>query len=686
MTADTREPVGVVMFGSGPVLTHDARRFLARLEAHPDIDLLGAFCQAEGASVAHVWRDLRRRRGTLALPLFVAWFGNELLRRLRHPRAERALRRELARIDDRIHWVQDVHAPEVVARIEALEPDLGLIYGSPILKPAVFEAPRLGTLGIHHGKLPEYRGNKTTFWSMRNGEATAGVTIQKIEAGLDTGQIVEEGEVGIGRRSLGAVWRDLENLGLALYMRAIVSVARGRASLRPQAGPRHALYRNPSPADLVRFHWQRARVRLGLLGSTRARPTARPRVLIFTETYQPVVGGGETQARLLAEELLAAGIPTRVLTRRSDPELPRVEHVGELAIHRIGPAGSGQLKKWGLVVTGIPALIRLRSEFDLVYVSGFRIIGIVAVPLCRLLGKRVVLKADSQGEMSGAFFANGLARVRMRPESLPFRTFLSARNRLLRSADAFVAITEGIVDELRDAGVDMSKVRRIPNAVDTSRFRPAAAGERLACRSALDLPESDPIVVYTGRLVSYKGLPLLVRVWSDLHRDHPDARLLLIGTGGLDIHNCEDELRATVAASGLADHVVFAGSTDDVAPYLQAADLFVLPSEDEALPCSLLEAMACALACVSTPVGAIPRIVEDGVNGRLVAPGQAEPLRGALDQLLGDPESRAELGAAARATITGRYSAQPVTEELRSVFQQCLASTTEGESADRGEA
>ncbi|MFO7679872.1 MAG: formyltransferase family protein [Chloroflexota bacterium] len=249
-------PIRVVLFGSGPVLTHDARQFICRLEAEPEIEFAAAFCQAEGQSWTAVARDFWRRRGWLAVPLLAAWVLNEVGRTLRHPCRERALARELTRLSERIHFITNIHAPEVIAQISALDPDLGLIYGSPILKPAVFETPTRGTLGIHHGKVPQYRGNKTAFWAMYNGEAAAGVTIQKVNAGLDTGQIVKAGEVVIGKRSQRAVWQELEQLGLDLYMQAILEVKAGTATYKPQCGPKGKLYKNPKFGDLVEF-WRR---------------------------------------------------------------------------------------------------------------------------------------------------------------------------------------------------------------------------------------------------------------------------------------------------------------------------------------------------------------------------------------------------------------------------------------------
>lgn len=256
-------PIRVVMFGSGPRLTHDAREFLYRLEAHPEIALVGAFCQAESQTFLSIVRDLWRRRGLLALPLFLAWIIGEMGRFLGQPRTEIELNRKLKQLSGRIHFVTDIHAQKVLDQVRAVAPDLGLVYGSPVLKPELFEIPVCGTLGIHHGKVPEYRGNKTTFWAIYNGEKTAGVTIQKINAGLDTGEIVKTGEVGIGRRSQGAVWRELEALGLELYVQAILEVKEGTASYRPQSGRKGKLYRNPKFGDFLAFWGKQLKRRLG---------------------------------------------------------------------------------------------------------------------------------------------------------------------------------------------------------------------------------------------------------------------------------------------------------------------------------------------------------------------------------------------------------------------------------------
>lgn len=249
------------MFGGGPDLTHDAREFLYRLEIHPDIELLGAFCQSESQSWGSIFKDLWQRRGLLAFPLLFARIVTGTAVFLKNPGKEIALARVLAQISGRIYAVRDIHAQGVLDQVSSLGPDLALIYGSPILKPELFNIPQFGTLGIHHGKMPEYRGNKTTFWAIYNGEASAGVTIQKVNEGLDTGSILEEGSVPIGRRSYQTVWRELEALGLDLYIQAILTVKDGTATYRPQVGKKGKLYRNPKIKDFLAFWIKRMKKR-----------------------------------------------------------------------------------------------------------------------------------------------------------------------------------------------------------------------------------------------------------------------------------------------------------------------------------------------------------------------------------------------------------------------------------------
>jgi len=253
---EVERPIRVVVFTSGPLLERGVQQFLDRLEAHPQIALLACLAQSKLRSRRAVYASLWRRRGFLAAPILLAQWASAAWRFIRSPRREMNLRRRLGALADGIHFVADIHAQPALELVAALQPDLGLIYGSPILKPALFEIPTSGTLGIHHGKVPEYRGKKTMFWALYNGEQTAGVTIQKVNAGMDTGQIVKEGEVPARHRFPGAVWEELDALGLDLYIQAILEVRAGTAIFRPQVGRKGRLYRDPSAGDILVL-WRR---------------------------------------------------------------------------------------------------------------------------------------------------------------------------------------------------------------------------------------------------------------------------------------------------------------------------------------------------------------------------------------------------------------------------------------------
>jgi glycosyltransferase involved in cell wall biosynthesis len=393
------------------------------------------------------------------------------------------------------------------------------------------------------------------------------------------------------------------------------------------------------------------------------------KICIFTETYYPVMGGGETQAQLLAEGLIANGHSVIVLTRRSDAALKKHERYGKVDVYRLAPVGRGQVKKWGLLFSSLPMFMRLRNQYDLIFVSGYRIIGLAAVLAGKLLVRKVVLKADSQGEMSGDFFQSGLRKLGISHKTLLFRWFLGFRNTILKKAGAFSAISSEIASEWTASGIPSGKVHLIPNSVDTSRFVPVEFSQKDFLRKKLNLPQNATIAIYTGRLVSYKGLLLLLKVWAEIRHKHENILLLLAGTGGLDIHNCEHELREYVKVHGLENQVVFTGAVQNVPEYLQASDLFVFPTENDAFPSSIVEAMACGLPVIGTPVGAIKTIITDGKTGLLIQPGNAEQLYQALDIILSNGEMASRLGKAACRSVQDLYSAEIVSKKYMTLFQ-----------------
>ena len=398
--------------------------------------------------------------------------------------------------------------------------------------------------------------------------------------------------------------------------------------------------------------------------------TVKPGICLLTETYYPVVGGGETQARILAEDLVGHGFKVLVVTRRSNAALRKLEQIGGVTVCRTPPIGGGRFKRWSMVFTCLPVLLSRRRQYDLIYVSGFKALGLTAVIVGRLLGKRCVLKADSNGEMSGAFFDRGRQTLGLGSDSTLFRLFLRLRNRILRQADRFVAISADIATELSQCGVRPEEIESITNSVDTRLFSPVNSETKTALRHKLLLPSDRTVVTFTGRLVSYKGLPLLLRAWEQVIDGGNQAMLLLVGSGGLDINNCEAELKEYVESRGLQSSVHFTGDVHNVHEYLQASDIFVFPTEKEAFGISLVEAMACGLPVIATPTGGIKDIVANGQNGLLVEAGSFQQLYQAIQRLITDASLGGTLAGAALSTARARYPRKVVVEKHIQLFQR----------------
>ena len=152
-------------------------------------------------------------------------------------------------------------------------------------------------------------------------------------------------------------------------------------------------------------------------------------------------------------------------------------------------------------------------------------------------------------------------------------------------------------------------------------------------------------IVTVGRLNKQKNQKLLIEAFKLFRSIHSDYSLHIYGEGEL-----ENELRQTAAVLGLKDFVHFEGFKEDVHAAIADAEMFVLPSDYEGLPNALMEAMMMGHACISTSCTGADELIEDGKNGILVPPGDAEALCKAMCRLSDDPALRERLGRTAVVT------------------------------------
>jgi glycosyltransferase involved in cell wall biosynthesis len=390
------------------------------------------------------------------------------------------------------------------------------------------------------------------------------------------------------------------------------------------------------------------------------------RIVFLTESFHPVLGGGEAHVRDLSRRLAASGMPAAVITRRGEAAWPARETMDGVAVVRVPPAGPGRTGKYAMVPAALIALWREKAAYDVLVVRGTRVLGLPGLAAARMARKPVVLQPEVNGEMTGEVYTWGTALDRPLPRRAVGRA-VAARNRLLRDADAFVAMSRLIHDEIVGAGVAPQKVRHIPHGVDTERFRPADPKEREGLRRRLGLPPEGPIVIFTGRLLRGKGVESLLDAFAS---QEPRAHLLIVGSGEGQALSVEETLRERIARGDLAGRVVMTGRVENVEDYLRASDVFAFPSVFEGLGLSLLEAQACGLACVASRTGGIVDVIEHGKTGLLVTPGQVTELAAALSVLLSDEARRSEMGAAARETAQRMFDVRDSVDRYRALFRE----------------
>jgi glycosyltransferase involved in cell wall biosynthesis len=176
-------------------------------------------------------------------------------------------------------------------------------------------------------------------------------------------------------------------------------------------------------------------------------------------------------------------------------------------------------------------------------------------------------------------------------------------------------------------------------------------------------------LLFTGRLAPVKGLPLLLEAFARLQARHPTLTLAIAGDGPE-----RPALEAQAQRLGIAPRVEFLGyrSSDHVRALLQESDVFVLPSFAEGVPVVLMEAMASGVPVVATRVAGVSELVEDGVSGFVVPPGDADALERAISTLLEDARLRARFGAAGRATVEREFDVAREATRLAALITAAL--------------
>ena len=265
-------------------------------------------------------------------------------------------------------------------------------------------------------------------------------------------------------------------------------------------------------------------------------------------------------------------------------------------------------------------------------------------------------------------------RLRRHPEPVLVRTrHVSIRvpndpatRWLYRRATARIVTTgDALRDQLiRDNGIDARRIDSVPTGIDERRFE---ARDRAAARLELGLPLDVPLMGIVATLRSWKGHRYLLDAIPLMKRQ--EARAVIVGDGPQ-----RTALEAQCKSLALDDRVIFAGQRHDVAPWLAAFDVFVLPSyANEGVPQALLQAMFARIPCVTTSAGGIPEIAHPDATARVVATKDPQALADAIDALIANPIESERIVANAYAFVAPRYGLETMLDRMDGVFRRALA-------------
>ncbi len=371
----------------------------------------------------------------------------------------------------------------------------------------------------------------------------------------------------------------------------------------------------------------------------------------------------------LGEALVRQGIEVTLLTARSDRRWPvEATHRGINVIRLPQPT----LRVWGTwrYMAAIGRWLKEhREQFDVVYVSMFKHDAYAAIGVGRRMKFPVAVRAEGAGftgDMHWQLGAVGGHRLKRR----------------CFQGSAFIAPSLAIQREIIAAGYPRERIHYLPNGVsipnvETSAISSQRSSVRDTARRSLEaslphlaLPKGARLALYTGRLHHAKGLDDLVQAWGSVVGRHANARLWIAGEGAYGL-----ELETLIRQHGLEDSVVLAGAFDMVDELLTAADVFVLPSHEEGMSLSLLEAMAAGLPVVATDIAGNRNLIDNEKHGILVPPGEPSQLADAISRTFDDSEMALRLGRQARDRVASEFSLEIMIQRHLDLFKQLLAET-----------
>ncbi len=370
------------------------------------------------------------------------------------------------------------------------------------------------------------------------------------------------------------------------------------------------------------------------------------KVIFVIRYFYPFIGGLEKKALNLASALEKKGVRVEIVTSRFFRRWPQQETIKGVSIYRLP---SPRIKILGAFIYLFYLCLYIFNNRNNIYIIHAFQVGYSSA-MAILMGKFFIKPTILN--LAGSGIGGDIHRHRRTPWGRVFLFFC-------RRASRIVIVNQEMYCELQSIAYAPHCIVRIPNGVDCTTFRPAENRDSL--RKKMNLPDQK-ILLYTGRFSREKGTDFLIHAFLKLSHEL-QAMLFLIGEGPE-----RNRLENLIRKYQLENRVHILKAVEEIAPFLQTTDIFIMPSWHEGLSNALLEAMACGLPVVATRVVGNVELLEDNVNGLLVAPGNEEQLVNALSSLLTDSAKARELGQNAQKTVQEKYDLQQMVNQYIKLY------------------
>jgi len=389
------------------------------------------------------------------------------------------------------------------------------------------------------------------------------------------------------------------------------------------------------------------------------------KILMVISQFNPIIGGAEKQAQLLAKKLNEKGVGVNLITGWWKFGTPRKEMIDGIKVFRnfcfwgmFGIETNRMIRMFGgiLYVISLGTYLFLHGrEYDIIHVHQFLYPAFVCALIGRkILKKPVLVKSASSGGTSDLKL---LRQVPLGSRQLDF---------LLKEVEFLVAVSKATANDFKEIGYSESRISHIPNGVEIP-----IAGKTNYNRVIQ--------IATVTRLSQEKGVDVLLRSWAEVVGEIGNLKLLIVGDGPL-----ESQLKALSCSLGIAESVDFVGKVEDAFKFLEATDLFVLSSRSEGMSNALLEAMSYGIPCIATQAGGNRELLgaenEEisrggyvlAKNGLLINPDDVRGLTEAILFFIRNRHKREEMGRRGRHYIEENHSIDSVAERYIALYQSLL--------------